>query len=103
MKSACESQVAYANSLLKARSGLLSSTEQDLFAVANAFVQAQQRRIEADYNLAKEWAPSEVAAHVSSVEEAFQAWGRIGQDAKAQALLVSMLGAKDRRAGKAKT
>ena len=103
MKSACESQVAQVNTLLKKRSFFtLPEGDQDLYTVANAFVQAQQRRIDADYNLAKEWGALEVAAHIGSVDEAFQAWSRISQGAKAQAFLVSMLGTKDRRAGKSR-
>ena len=102
MKSACESQVAQINTAFKTGSGFLPEVDPDLLTVANAFVQAQQRRIDADYNLAREWGPSDVAAHISSVDDAFHAWGRIRQDAKAQAFLVSMLGAKDRRAGKSR-
>lgn len=103
MRSASESMLSEMNTLLK-KGPLFTLPEgdQDLYTVANAFVQAQQRRIDADYNLAKEWGALEVAAHIGSVDEAFQAWGRISQGAKAQAFLVSMLGAKDRRAGKSK-
>lgn len=103
MKSAAESQAAQINLALKTGSVSVTEADQDLLTVANAFVQAQQRRIDADYNLAKEWVPSEVAAHIGSVNEAFQAWGRIAEDAKAQVFLVSMLGSKDRRPGKSKS
>ena len=99
MKSASEFQVAQMNAL---KTSSLTEADQDLLTVANSFVQAQQRRIDADYNLAKEWGALEVSAHIGSVEEAFRAWRRISQDAKAQAFLVSMLGAKDRRAAKSR-
>ena len=103
MRSASQPHVDEMNKLLKNGSFVsLPEGDQDLYTVANAFVQAQQRRIDADYNLAKEWGALEVAAHIDSVEEAFQAWSRISQGAKAQAFLVSMLGAKDRRAGKSR-
>ena len=69
---------------LALKTSSLTEADQDLLTVANSFVQAQQRRIDAEYNLAKEWGPSEVAAHISSVDEAFQAWSRISPGAKAQ-------------------
>ena len=68
-----------------------------LRTVANAFVQAQQRRNDADYNLAKEWTPVEVATHIASVNEAFKTWNIIRDEATAQAYLVSLLGPKERR------
>jgi uncharacterized protein (UPF0332 family) len=68
-----------------------------LRTVASAFIQAQQRRNDADYNMAKEWTPVEVHTQIDSVNEAFTAWNRIRDEAIAQAYLVSLLGAKERR------
>jgi hypothetical protein len=68
-----------------------------LRTVANAFIQAQQRRNDADYIMAKEWTPVEVDAQIASVSEAFKKWDMIRDEALAQAYLVSLLGAKERR------
>jgi hypothetical protein len=68
-----------------------------LRTVADAFIQAQQQRNDADYNMAKEWTPVEVDTHIASVSEAFKAWNMIRDEAVAQAYLVSLLGAKERR------
>jgi hypothetical protein len=38
-----------------------------LRTVANAFIQAQQRRNDADYKMDKEWKPVEVATNIASV------------------------------------
>jgi len=68
-----------------------------LRTVANAFIQAQQRRNDADYNMAKEWTGVEVAKQIASVYEAFKTWNMIRDEAVAQAYLVSLLGTKERR------
>jgi uncharacterized protein (UPF0332 family) len=69
-----------------------------LRTVANAFIQSQQRRNDADYNLAKEWTRVEVDAQIDSVNIAFKTWNTIRDEAVAQAYLVSLFGAKERRA-----
>ncbi len=68
-----------------------------LRTVAKAFIQAQQRRNDADYNTAKEWTPVEVYTQIASVNEAFTAWNIMRDEATAQAYLVSLLGTKERR------
>lgn len=68
-----------------------------LRTVASAFIQAQQSRNDADYNVAKEWAPVEVAALIAVVSDAFKTWNTIRGEAVAQAYLVSLLGPKERR------
>jgi hypothetical protein len=55
-----------------------------LRTVANAFVQAQQRRNDADYDMAKEWTPVEVDTQIASVSEAFETWSAIRNEAAAQ-------------------
>jgi hypothetical protein len=74
-----------------------------LCTIAEAFVQAQQRRNDADYNMAKEWTHVEVDTHIAEVNEAFQAWNIIRNEAAAKAYLVSLLGPKDQRANEPKT
>jgi uncharacterized protein (UPF0332 family) len=67
-----------------------------LRTVADTFVQAQQRRHEADYNTAKEWTPHEVYTQIDSVKAAFEAWNTIRDQNVAQEYLLSLLG-KERR------
>ena len=74
-----------------------------LRTVANAFIQAQQRRNDADYNMAKEWTPVEVATHIALVAEAFETWNVIRDEAVAQAYLLSLLGPKERRSNEPKS
>jgi hypothetical protein len=47
--------------------------------------------------MVKEWTPVEVATQIASVGEAFKTWIIIRDEAVAQAYLVSLLGAKERR------
>jgi hypothetical protein len=99
MKSASETKVSQINALFKDNSleGAEKSLNFHLRTVANAFIQAQQRRNDADYNLAKDWTPVEVATQIGSVSEAFKSWSIIRGEVLAQAFLVSLLGTKERR------
>ena len=99
MKTASEARVSQINTDFKDNSpeGLEKTVAIRLRTVANAFIQAQQRRNDADYNMAKEWTPVEVAAQIASVNEAFKMWNLIRDEAVAQAYLVSLLGSKERR------
>lgn len=73
-----------------------------LRTVAKAFIQAQQRRNDADYNMEKEWTPVDVDTQIALVNEAFKTWSIIRTEAVAQAYLVSLLGTKERRQGEPK-
>jgi len=99
MKTASETKVSQINTALKDNSS--ESPEKTvalhLRTVANAFIQAQQRRNDADYNTAKEWTPVEVYTQIASVNEAFRAWKIIRDEPVAQAYLVSLLGTRERR------
>jgi hypothetical protein len=99
MKKASEVKVAQINAALKdtRHQEAEKAAAIHLRTVANTFVQAQQRRNDADYNMVKEWTPVDVQTQIDSVSEAFQAWNRIRDEASAQAYLVSLLGAKERR------
>lgn len=55
-----------------------------LSTVARAFIQAQQWRNDADYNIAREWTPVEVRAQITLVNEAFQAWYIIREEPAAK-------------------
>lgn len=99
MKTASETKVSQINAAFKDNppEGAQKAVAIHLRTVANAFIQAQQRRNDADYNIAKEWTPVEVNAQIASVNEAFKAWDIIRDEAVAQAYLVSLLGTKERR------
>ena len=99
MKTASETRVAQINAILKNNppAGAERTVAIHLRTVANAFIQAQQRRNDADYNVAKEWTSVEVDTQIASVNEAFQAWKLIRDEGVAQAYLISLLGPKDRR------
>jgi len=63
----------------------------DLQVVASAFVQLQQARHDADYNLAKAWSRSDALAQYRRASQAFAAWGRVRRDAMA-VLYLGLLG-----------
>lgn len=65
-----------------------------LRTVAKTFNQAQQRRIDADYNMAKEVTETEMLTQIESVAEAFKCWNAVRDSPSAQAYLLSMLGGK---------
>src|SRR5579863_7948560 len=72
MKNASEATVAQIKRDLKANAlePKEETTATHLNTVARAFIQAQERRNEADYNIDKHWTPVEVATHIASVTEA---------------------------------
>jgi hypothetical protein len=104
MKTASETKVSQINTAFKDNppQGTEKTVAIHLRTVANAFIQAQQGRNDADYNLAKEWTPVEVDMQIASVNEAFKTWNMIRDEAAAQAYLVSLLGAKERRSNEPK-
>lgn len=104
MKTASERKVSQINAAFNRNEpeGAQGMVALHLRTVANAFVQAQQRRDDADYNTAKEWTPVEVATHIASVNEAFRVWNLIRDEAAAQAYLVSLLVSKERRTAEQK-
>src|SRR5208282_5544855 len=96
MKNASKSAVAQIKRDLKTKS-LAESAKTisiHLRTVANAFIQAQQRRNDADYNMEKDWTAVEVLTDIASVAEAFTAWNVIREEGSAQAYLVSLLGTR---------
>lgn len=99
MKLACEAKVSELNSYFEGNPP--HSREQvasiHLHWVANTFVQSQQQRNDADYNTVKEWTDTEVATLIASVAQAFKSWRIIRGELAAQALLVAMLGGKERK------
>lgn len=69
----------------------------DLSIVARAFVELQQARHEADYDLARRFTRSEALALVESADEAVQALGRVSDDPYCALLFVAFLDPKQVR------
>lgn len=63
----------------------------DLREVAQAFVDLQEARHEADYDLALRFSRSEAQALVDQTERAFAAWQRVRRTATARVFLASLL------------
>jgi hypothetical protein len=63
------------------------ATPADLKIVANAFVDLQQARHEADYDLARTFRRREVLDLIRSVRQAFQAWERVKKSDDARVYL----------------
>jgi hypothetical protein len=63
----------------------------DLFIFSNTFAYLQERRHEADYDLAVTFSTLDVAVDLSAAELAFQSWGRIRQQEDGQDYLLSLL------------
>jgi hypothetical protein len=98
MRSASEAQISQLNAYFKTRPA--DSPERTiarhLHIVARAFVQAQQERQDADYNVAKQWSSADVNDQIKQVARAFQSWAAIRETPAAQAYLLSLLGNKGR-------
>ncbi len=62
-----------------------------LMSVANAFVELQQARHEADYNLAKRFTRNEVNKLLAQAAQAFKDWQAIRRDDYARLYLVCLL------------
>jgi len=98
MKSASEEKRSEIKNRLKTDS--VASAEltvlQHLDTVVNTFIQAQQKRNDADYDNSKEWTQSDVLIQIDAVAEAFKSWNAIAEESVAQAYLVSLLGKRRR-------
>jgi hypothetical protein len=67
-----------------------------LHTVADTFIQAQQKRNDADYDTGKEWTQTDVLTQIDAVSKAFESWRAIRDEPVAQAYLVSLLGKRGR-------
>jgi uncharacterized protein (UPF0332 family) len=63
----------------------------DLKTVANAFIQLQQARHEADYNATQKFNRTDTFAHLQRAREAFDAWQRVREQQIATVFLVNLL------------
>jgi hypothetical protein len=95
MKSASDNKISELNAYFKVNppSSLERTTCEDLRTVCKAFIEAQQRRHDADYNLFKPCPLNDVQDQIQQVKRAFQAWSRIRDTEIAQVYLISLLGA----------
>src|SRR6266567_1823165 len=82
MKTASETKVSQVNAAFKDNppERAEKTVDDHLRTVANAFIQAQQRRNDADYNMAKDWITVEVGKQIASVNEAFKTWDLVAID-----------------------
>jgi hypothetical protein len=63
----------------------------DLRSVAQAFIDLQQARHDADYNLAQPFRRSHVQGHVATARDAFENWKRIQGSEEARLFLLALL------------
>jgi hypothetical protein len=68
-----------------------------LHNVAETFGQAQNNRLDADYNMAREWQPQQVSLLVEGVENAFKSWEIVRTEQAAKDYLLSMLPTRERK------
>lgn len=68
-----------------------------LHNVAETFSQAQHNRNEADYNLTREWQPTQVSLLIEGVADAFKSWNIIRAEPAARDYLIAMLPSRERR------
>jgi hypothetical protein len=63
----------------------------DLRTVAQAFIDLQQARHDADYNLAQPFRRSHVQGHLATARDAFESWKRIKGSEEARLFLLALL------------
>ena len=99
MKSASDSKVSEINSLFdpKPPGEPERTTLFHIHNVAETFGQAQNNRLDADYNLAREWQPSQVSLLVEGIESAFKSWEIVRNEQPAKDYLLSMLPTRERK------
>ncbi len=99
MKSASDSKVSEINSLFdpKPPGEPERTITFHLHNVAETFGQAQNNRLDADYNLAREWHPGQVSLLVEEVEATFKSWDVVRSEKAAKDYLLSMLPTRERK------
>jgi len=99
MKQASDKKVSELNSFFEQRppEGTERTVKFHLHNVAETFSQAQHNRNEADYNLIREWQPTQVSLYIEGVADAFKSWSLIREEPAARDYLISMLPSRERR------
>ena len=65
--------------------------------VASTFIEAQEQREDADYDVTRRWSREEVEMQIESVADAFRSWMAVRGQPDAQEFLVMLLGPKQRK------
>ncbi len=68
-----------------------------LYSIAETFSEAHYNRHEADYNLIREWQPTEVSLLIERVADAFNRWSIIRENPAARDYLISMLPSREKK------
>ncbi len=68
-----------------------ASVSDDLRLVALSFMQLQEARHSADYDLDSAWNRAKVSQYVQVAKDAFAAWDRVWRDSEANVFLLSFL------------
>ena len=99
MKQACDKKLSELNNFFNHRppEGRERMLKYHLYNVAETFAQAQHDRNEADYNLLKDWQPTEVALLLEDIAGAFESWRLIQSEPLAREFLASMLPNRERK------
>ena len=99
MKSASDTKVAEINGLFdpKPPGEPLRTVAYHIHNVAETFGQAQNNRLDADYNLSREWQSDQVLLLIEGVEPAFASWDIVRTEQAAKDYLFSMLPTKERK------
>lgn len=96
MKSASDKIISDFNAKMKKKPAPSTelTTLEHLHTVASTFVQSQNLRNDADYDMSEEWTRTDVLKQIEAVSAAFDSWKAIREEPVAQAYLVSLLSKK---------
>jgi uncharacterized protein (UPF0332 family) len=97
MRRASDSKISELKGFFKDRPlhGPEYALKDHLYTVAETFSEAHFNRHEADYNLVREWQPTEVSLLIERVADAFSRWHIIRGEQPARSYLISMLPSRD--------
>ncbi len=99
MRKASEDKVSELKGFSKQRppEGSEQFVKYHLRNVAETFRQAQHNRNEADYNLTREWQPTEVSLLIEGIRDAFESWALIREERASRDYLIAMLPSRVRK------
>jgi hypothetical protein len=99
MKQASEKKVSEINAYFERSppEGPERTVKFHLHNVAETFSQSQHNRNEADYNLIREWQPTQVSLLIEAAADAFKSWNLIREEPEARTYLISMLPSRERK------
>lgn len=73
------------------------TVDDHLCAVARQFIEAQEAREDAGYDVASEWSSAAVREHIEHIEDAIRSWEVIRDEPAARQFLVQLFGPHQRR------